>query len=132
MTKEKKHVKYQGVSLPIPFINDIKKHISKDNRYTTVPGYVRQAVREKMDRDMLKDKEVLELLNSEIKNLQEHVVRTDGKGNVSVISADEADKLVNLPTAKRESAVPLTKEVYEYMDELIKRHVRKELKKVKN
>jgi len=38
-----------GVSLPIPFINEIRKHIANDERYRNVPQFVAAAVREKMN-----------------------------------------------------------------------------------
>jgi Arc/MetJ-type ribon-helix-helix transcriptional regulator len=46
MKKEK--VKWQGISLPVPFINDIKEYIKDKKEYSNVPEFVRDAVREKM------------------------------------------------------------------------------------
>lgn len=46
--KPKKPVKYQGVSLPIPMIDAIRKHIANDDTYRGVPEFVRDAIREKM------------------------------------------------------------------------------------
>ena len=45
---KKQKVKWQGVSLPVPFINDIKKHIAGKNQYRNVPAFVIDAVREKL------------------------------------------------------------------------------------
>ena len=55
--EKKEKVRYQGISLPIPFIEAIKKHIGNTkglrDTYRGVPDYVATAVREKMVRDNL-------------------------------------------------------------------------------
>ena len=43
-----KRVKYQGVSLPIPMIEEIKKHIKNNPQIHGVPEFVRIAIREKI------------------------------------------------------------------------------------
>ena len=50
MKKIKPSVKYQGVSLPVPFINEIKKHIKGDPKYRSIADFVRESVREKMEK----------------------------------------------------------------------------------
>ena len=51
MTERK--VKYQGLSLPVVFVNDIKKHIENRTRYTSITDFVKQAVRSKMRLDII-------------------------------------------------------------------------------
>ena len=51
-----KRVKYQGVSLPIPLLEEIKKHIKDNPRIHGVPEFVRIAIREKiLDLNLLKE-----------------------------------------------------------------------------
>jgi len=49
--KKTQKVKWQGISLPIPFINDIKKHIKDKNEFKNVPAFVIDAVREAIEMD---------------------------------------------------------------------------------
>lgn len=51
MGKTKPRGIYQSVSLPVNFIQKIKKQVMKDDRYKSIADYVKQAVREKMDYD---------------------------------------------------------------------------------
>ena len=51
MRKSKPSVKYQGISMPIPFIAEIKKHIMFNPRYRSVADFAREAIREKMKED---------------------------------------------------------------------------------
>jgi Arc/MetJ-type ribon-helix-helix transcriptional regulator len=39
---------YQGISLPLSLIQEIKKHIEKRRQYKGVTEFVREAIREKM------------------------------------------------------------------------------------
>lgn len=43
---------YRQVSLPIPLIERIEKYLAnhKDEGFTSIPEFIRQAVREKLDR----------------------------------------------------------------------------------
>lgn len=47
----KDRVKYQGVSLPVPLVEEIRKHVISDSKYKSIGEFVRDAVREKMERD---------------------------------------------------------------------------------
>jgi len=51
MKKSKPSVKYQGISMPIPFIEEIKKFIMKNSKYRSVADFTREAIREKMHRE---------------------------------------------------------------------------------
>jgi len=51
MRKIKPRVKHQGVSLPVPFIKEIKEHIKHRPAYRSIADYTREAIREKMYRD---------------------------------------------------------------------------------
>jgi hypothetical protein len=48
---------YRQVSLPIPLIERIERYISdhKDEGFTSIPEFIRQAIREKIDRSTIKD-----------------------------------------------------------------------------
>ena len=72
MKNIKPRVKYQGISLPLPLINEIKIHISKDPTYQTVPSYVRDAVREKFNRD----KQLKEYIR-ELEDIKERINRLE-------------------------------------------------------
>jgi len=48
--KQNEKMKWQGISLPVPFIDKIKKAIENKPEYSNVPEFVRQAVREKLER----------------------------------------------------------------------------------
>ena len=69
MRKSKPSVKYQGISMPIPFIEKIKGHIKDDDNYRSVADYVRQSVREKMEKEP-----VLHLSKSELTDMIRNVV----------------------------------------------------------
>jgi len=45
MEKEEKRGKYQGLSLPVSLINEVKKHIEEYREYKGVTEFVRQAIR---------------------------------------------------------------------------------------
>ena len=53
MKKSKPSVKYQGISMPIPFIEEIKKHIMNDPKYRSVADFAREGIREKMNNTFL-------------------------------------------------------------------------------
>jgi len=44
----KKPVKYQGVSVPVPLIEKMRKHV-KDSSYRSISSFVQEAIREKME-----------------------------------------------------------------------------------
>ncbi len=46
--KQTRNIKYQGLSLPVPVINRVKKHIAEYENYTSVTDFVRQAITEKI------------------------------------------------------------------------------------
>ena len=48
----KRNVKYQGISIPVPIINQIKGHINKHQEYTSVTNFIRIAIRDKIDSDL--------------------------------------------------------------------------------
>jgi len=50
MGKTKPRGKYQGVSLSVDFVQEIKNHIMKDERYKSIAEFVRDACREKMEK----------------------------------------------------------------------------------
>ena len=51
MKSLKPGTKYQSVSLAVPFIEEIKNHIKDSPQYRSIADFVRDAVREKMDKD---------------------------------------------------------------------------------
>ena len=51
MWKTKPRGRYQSVSLPVPFVQEIKKHIVKDSKYKSIAEFVKAAVREKIDKE---------------------------------------------------------------------------------
>lgn len=44
---------YRQVSLPIPLVERVDKYINnhKEEGFTSIPEFIRQAIREKLDRD---------------------------------------------------------------------------------
>lgn len=69
MTRTKKAVRYQGFALPIDFIEEIKKHIKNKDEYRSVTDYVKQAIREKMAKDVIDlDKMVLEAFSATLED----------------------------------------------------------------
>jgi metal-responsive CopG/Arc/MetJ family transcriptional regulator len=48
---------YRQVSLPIPLVERIDKYISshKEEGFTSIPEFIRQAIREKIDRALAKE-----------------------------------------------------------------------------
>ena len=51
MGKTKTRGKYQGVSLPVPFIQEIKNHILKDDKYKSIAEFIKESVREKISQE---------------------------------------------------------------------------------
>ena len=51
MRNLKPKAKYQGISLPEEFIDELKKHVMGNPRYKSVADFAREALREKMDRE---------------------------------------------------------------------------------
>jgi len=54
----KPKTKYQSISLAVPFIAEIKKHIMFNPRYRSIADFAREAIREKMQRDQSEAMEV--------------------------------------------------------------------------
>jgi len=52
MKRSKPKVKYQGLAFSVPFIQEIKDHIKEDDKYRSVTDFVRQAAREKIEKDI--------------------------------------------------------------------------------
>ena len=75
MVKTKDKCKWQGVSLPVPFINMIYEHIKDDDTFRSVVDFVREAVRDKI-RDKIRDElftindegKIRKIIREEIKN----------------------------------------------------------------
>ena len=53
MGKTKDRGKYQSISLTVDFIAEVTTFVKKSNRYHSVAEFVREAIREKMNRDTL-------------------------------------------------------------------------------
>lgn len=51
MKSIKDRVKYQGVAVPVPMIEEMKNFVIKHNGYRSVSEFVRSAIREKMYRE---------------------------------------------------------------------------------
>jgi len=68
LSRTKDRCKYQSVSLGIPLINEIKNYINEHDEYRSVADFVRQAVREKMDKAIELEKRVTKL-EYELENL---------------------------------------------------------------
>jgi len=77
MGKSKPRGKYQSVSLPVGFIKEIFDQIQDDDRYKSIADYVRQSVREKMQRDhseAMEKEPVVQLSKSELTDMIRNVV----------------------------------------------------------
>ena len=85
MKSHKASVKYQAVSLAVPFLKEITKHIEKDEKYRSVADYVRSSVREKMARDNLENDELWQKaqeserlrkisMEAKVQNLQQQII----------------------------------------------------------
>lgn len=86
-----------GVSLPMPIINKIRKHIANDDRYQNVPQFVKIAVEEKINRetiqgfskgkrsfvdpyaDVIADKMAEDVFDKVMKKLNEKETKKSGK-----------------------------------------------------
>ena len=66
MRRIKPTSKYQTVSFPEPFYNEIKEIVIKLERYRSIAEFVKEAVREKMNRE--KDKADIILIKELLKN----------------------------------------------------------------
>lgn len=55
MGTTKERGKYQGVSLPKDLVNEIKNFVIGNPKYRSIAEYTKQALREKMDRDLDKE-----------------------------------------------------------------------------
>ena len=53
MGKTKSRGRYQSISLPVPFVQEVKKHIINDAKYKSIADFTRDAIREKMRKDEL-------------------------------------------------------------------------------
>jgi len=49
MSKTKDRCKYQSVSLPVPFIEEIKKHIENKPHYRSIASFAKQAMINQMN-----------------------------------------------------------------------------------
>jgi Arc/MetJ-type ribon-helix-helix transcriptional regulator len=56
MKKAKVSYKYQGFALEVPLIERIRKEIERSDNYKTVTEFVREAIKEKLDRSEAKAK----------------------------------------------------------------------------
>lgn len=59
-------IKYQGLSLPLTLLKDIKNHNKKHSEYTSVTDFVKEAIREKLrneNSDVSKVDRFLEILD---------------------------------------------------------------------
>ena len=51
MSKTKERGKYQGVSLPVDLISEVKKFVINNPKYKSIAEFTREALREKMRRE---------------------------------------------------------------------------------
>jgi len=58
MRKIKPTTKYQTVSFPEPFYEEIKHHVIKNKNYRSIAEFVKHAVKEQIARDMFLNQEV--------------------------------------------------------------------------
>jgi Arc/MetJ-type ribon-helix-helix transcriptional regulator len=49
MGKTKDRGRYQSISLPVDFIDEVKARVMKDGRYKSVADFAREAMREKLE-----------------------------------------------------------------------------------
>ena len=47
---KKGKIKYRGFCLPVNLVEEIKKGICKSGRYTSITDFVREAIREKLEK----------------------------------------------------------------------------------
>jgi len=52
LVRTKKSVRYQSVSLSVPFVDLIKERIANDPKYRSVADFVRDAVRDRLEVDL--------------------------------------------------------------------------------
>ena len=50
MKVKKSSVKYQGISVPVPLISEIKEYIEKNPGYRSIGEFTREAIRDKLNR----------------------------------------------------------------------------------
>ena len=48
MAKTKSRMKYQGISLPVPIMQKIKKYILEHDEYRSMADFITQAIKDKM------------------------------------------------------------------------------------
>jgi len=85
--KQESEVKYQGLSLPVTLINEIKNHIKKHLEYKGVTEFVREAIRDKMK------KETSNQRKKSSSGVQIAVATSDGK--IKLMSLDEIKREVD-------------------------------------
>jgi hypothetical protein len=93
----KKRAKYQGVSLPVPLIEEIKKHIMHKKEYRGIADFIKQAIREKMNFSSAFDRIFDEAKHSD-KIL---IMRPRGDGLYEPISKDRLDDNIKNQMKKR-------------------------------
>ena len=76
MDLKRKSVKYQGVSLPLDFINEIKNTIEDDPMYRNVPEFVKTATREKLRKKSEEDQYSRDMIENKTKLLSKLTGKT--------------------------------------------------------
>lgn len=85
MGKTKDRGKYQSISLSVDFIEEVKQHILKDNKYKSVADFTREAIREKIDRETPHGITIMEIFErdqrreKEMLSIEERVRRLERK-----------------------------------------------------
>lgn len=102
MVGTKKRGKYQAISLPFEYVDEVRKHILKDKQYRSIAEFVKLAVEEKINRETIKggfskgsgrrsfvdpyadlvvEKMADDIFNKVLKKLEEKGNKKNGEGN---------------------------------------------------
>lgn len=46
---DKPRVRYQGISVPLELVNEIKEYIAKNRKYNSIADFTKEAVRDKLN-----------------------------------------------------------------------------------
>lgn len=69
MKTSKPPVKYQGISIPLPLINEIKTYIKNNPEYRSIGEFTREAIRDKLNESALGKQSLLYDFNKGLKEI---------------------------------------------------------------
>jgi Arc/MetJ-type ribon-helix-helix transcriptional regulator len=108
MGKTKDRPPYQSVSLPVPFVKEIKDFIKDKPQYRSIADFVKDSIREKMDYENFSKKPSnrdISIIDKSMKELKEYWKIKKSKENNSdknkSITINEIEDIVNKSFNKR-------------------------------